>query len=227
MLIYVAVSDFTSRRDDASLLLLFWVLGTFLFASEINWTINERVVLPMAPAVGILIARRVAFVSTGALPIQRIGCIAALFSALSLSFLLTLADYRWSAEMLKVTQKIPSFIHSSKQHVWFQGHWGFQYYMENIAGASPVDFSSTTIGIDDLMVTPNFGSDIIPISSAVRKHVDVIPTAPLSWLTVMHPLMGAGFYSSTFGHLPYAFGRVKPESYYVISFSKEVRFNMN
>jgi hypothetical protein len=53
--LWLALTDFWHRRDSDSALLLFWVIGTFLFAGFVNWTINARSVLPMIPAVGLLI----------------------------------------------------------------------------------------------------------------------------------------------------------------------------
>ena len=54
----LAFTDFLRNRDANSALLLMWVLGTWVFASFVNWGVNARSVLPMIPAVGILLARR-------------------------------------------------------------------------------------------------------------------------------------------------------------------------
>jgi hypothetical protein len=54
----LAGADVFRRRDACSWLLALWVFGTFLFTAFFNWTVNGRSLLPMAPAVGILIARR-------------------------------------------------------------------------------------------------------------------------------------------------------------------------
>ena len=54
----LAVADVWKRRDARSWLLALWVMGTFVFTAVFNWTINGRSILPMAPAVGILLARR-------------------------------------------------------------------------------------------------------------------------------------------------------------------------
>ena len=55
----LAAADAWKRRDADSLLLMLWVLGTFIFTGFVNWTINARSVLPLIPAAGILLARRV------------------------------------------------------------------------------------------------------------------------------------------------------------------------
>src|SRR5204862_6338284 len=54
----LAVADVWARRDAGAWLLGLWVIGTFLFAAEINWTVNGRSLLPMGPAIGMLVARR-------------------------------------------------------------------------------------------------------------------------------------------------------------------------
>ena len=55
----LAAADAWKRRDADSLLLMLWVFGTFIFTGFVNWTINARSVLPLIPAAGILLARRV------------------------------------------------------------------------------------------------------------------------------------------------------------------------
>jgi hypothetical protein len=54
----LAAVDVWKRRDADSLLLALWVLGTFVFTAFLNWTVNARSVLPLNPAAGILLARR-------------------------------------------------------------------------------------------------------------------------------------------------------------------------
>ena len=58
-LLALAVADLMAHRDAKSILLFLWIAGTFVFATFLNWTINGRSVLPMVPAVGILIMRRI------------------------------------------------------------------------------------------------------------------------------------------------------------------------
>ncbi len=55
----LAAADTWKRKNAESLLLMLWVLGTFIFTGFVNWTINARSVLPLIPAAGILLARRV------------------------------------------------------------------------------------------------------------------------------------------------------------------------
>src|SRR5207245_1481240 len=54
----LAAADYWHERDADSLFLASWVVGTFLFTAFLNWTINARSALPLIPAIGILLARR-------------------------------------------------------------------------------------------------------------------------------------------------------------------------
>src|SRR6184192_3835044 len=83
-----------------------WVCGTFFFATMMNWSITARTILPMAPAVVILLIRRfknsavVAAAVTGGrgLPILPLRTAAAtwwpLLPAALVSLLVTAADYK-------------------------------------------------------------------------------------------------------------------------------------
>ena len=53
----LAVADLLQRKTAESVLLCLWVLGTFFFASLMNWSVTSRTLLPIAPAVAILLVR--------------------------------------------------------------------------------------------------------------------------------------------------------------------------
>src|SRR5256714_4163226 len=53
----LAVADLFHQKTADSLLLNLWVFGTFFFATMMNWSITSRTILPIAPAVGILLIR--------------------------------------------------------------------------------------------------------------------------------------------------------------------------
>jgi uncharacterized membrane protein YgdD (TMEM256/DUF423 family) len=57
-LVGLAVADLRSRRDAGAWLLACTVLGTLAFAGVIAWSVSGRHILPIAPAVGILVVRR-------------------------------------------------------------------------------------------------------------------------------------------------------------------------
>ena len=219
----IALSDLSRNRDADSLLLALWVLGTFVFAGMVNWTVNERIILPMAPAAGILVSRRLLRMAPGCGRLKRYGFACALAPALLLSLLVTLADYRWAGEIRKEVQRVPFSGSNSGQRLWFQGHWGFQYYMEQIGGKH-LDFRRSEVHAGDLLVRPSFTTNFESLPDDAFELVDKFPAAPLSFLAVMDPSARAGFYSSVVGPLPYAFGPVTPEIYWVHAFKQNIRF---
>ena len=95
-LLWLPLADLWHARDAQSALLALWVGGTFIFCWIFNWTINGRSILPMAPAVSILIARRIGryakpsthrVFSWGFLPLVPVGLLAVA---------VTWADTRWA-----------------------------------------------------------------------------------------------------------------------------------
>jgi 4-amino-4-deoxy-L-arabinose transferase-like glycosyltransferase len=58
-LLALLFSDVWKLRDSDSSFLGLWTLGTFVFAVFLNWTVNARSILPLIPAAGILLARRI------------------------------------------------------------------------------------------------------------------------------------------------------------------------
>jgi len=115
-------------------------------------------------------------------------------------------------------------LHASRKHtLWFQGHWGFQYYMQE-AGAKPIDFDDTTLEPGDVVVVPinntrNFGLD--PNYASVVRTLDV-PVCP--WLTTMRSARGAGFYSSIWGPMPFVFGPAPEEEYQIWRVGSTMRY---
>jgi len=223
VLLSVVLSDLIENRDGKSLLLVLWVVGTFVFAGMVNWTVSERNILPMAPAAGILISRRLTRNGPLCSKFHRAGFAVALLPALSVSLLVTFADYRWADEMHKAVQRISLSRPKAGQSLWFQGHWGFQYYMERNGGKS-LDFAASKALSGDMFVSPSFNTNMNEQLGDQLDSIGEIQTTPFSWLAVMAPEKAAGFYSSFFGPVPYVFGRVNAEKYTVYAFKKNMSF---
>ena len=163
----IAGSELKKWRDSDSLFLGLWVFGTFIFTAFVNWTINARSIL--------------AIDSSGrhfdgaddwtnlSIDLRHRRCKEKVALALVLSgvvsFWLAKADADWanSAELAAV------FIHQQTENqpgtVWFQGHWGFQYYMQ-LLGARPVDFLRTDMQRGDVLVVPENNADAYRMPTA-------------------------------------------------------------
>ncbi len=59
LVLWLAVSDIVKHESADACLLALWVWGTFGFAAFVNWKCNVRNMLPIAPALGILLVRRI------------------------------------------------------------------------------------------------------------------------------------------------------------------------
>jgi len=217
--LWIGGSELRMWRDSDSLFLGLWVLGTFIFTAFVNWTINARSILPLIPATGILMARRLDklnFDSTS--PLQRKVALALLLSGV-VSFWLAKADADWanSAEQAAI------FIHQQSENqtgtVWFQGHWGFQYYMQ-LLGARPVDFLRTEMERGDVLVVPENNADAYRMPTAqFVASTNLLQIKLPQPISTMRWRSGAAFYSSFYGPLPFAFGASETERYYVFRLS--------
>ena len=82
----------------------------------------------MAPAAGILLVRRI---EQRALPFKRYSTLFwPLVPAVFVALLVTWADYGLANSARSAVEKIYATYIKEQRPLWFQGHWGFQYYME-------------------------------------------------------------------------------------------------
>jgi len=214
-LVALALRDLWEQKDANSAFLVLWVLGTFFFAGFLNWSANGRSILPLVPAAAILIARRFERVQRPAawklaLPLLAAGVV---------SLWIACGDTAWA----RSARDAASMIRKETQNrtVWFAGHWGFQYYLQALGGR-PVDirtFSSNYQSGDFIAIPKNNTNtfDLAPEVVASRQIIEL----PINRRTAtMCPELGAGFYSSVWGPLPFAFGPVTPERYQLLELTK-------
>lgn len=168
-LIALSLLDFKEQRDTHSLILLLWILGTLLFCA-VNWTLNARSLLPMGPAVAIVLVRRIERGNGSAKP--RYLSIAFGIAGL-ISVLIAYADYQLANTARLAAEQIRETLGTSSR-IWFQGHWGFQYYAQ-ARGLRAFDMKYSEIQPGDFMVIPGGNvnrvlvpSDMIP-AGMIRK----------------------------------------------------------
>jgi len=205
----LTVTDVAQRRTADSVLLSLWVIGTFFFAAIMNWSITARTLLPMAPAVMILLLRR--FNTSQASNGRTLWW--PLLPAALVSLLVTTADYKFANTARLASSYFQNRFQTEPGTVWFEGHWGFQYYMEQWR-AKPVDQNERGIVSGDLVIIPWTNTNISltsPATTALTEQVNF----PQFLLATMSSETGAGFYSSRWGPLPWVFARIPPELYLV------------
>ena len=210
----LAVLDLAQERSPEAGLLAAWTAGTLTFAVGLNWSVNARALLPLAPAFGILLARR----------LDRREALGVLSSAWTLRWALVPAAalalaVAWSDQQLAFTSRTAANdlavrFGGRPGTVWFQGHWGFQYYAERL-GFRALDFRHPAVQVGELIIKPDGITNPIELPQGT-----VMPTLELSFdgpsaLGTMNLPLGAGFYSDVWGPLPFTFGAVPPERYRV------------
>jgi hypothetical protein len=208
----LAAVDFWTRRNAESLLLGLWVFGTFVFTAFLNWTINARSVLPLIPAAGILLARRLDGLGIASRKALQWKAATALLLSGAVSLWVAQADAEWANVAKQTAPVIGQRAKTETGTVWFQGHWGFQYYMQRL-GMRPLDFTNSTLNPQDLLVVPE--SDFYahaPPGGFVASE-ELMETRLRQPVMTMNSGTEAGFYGSFYGALPFAFGKAPTEQY--------------
>ena len=204
-------------------LLALWCGGTFIFASLLNWTVNGRSILPLTPAAAILLVRRLELARgwTGARS-PAVSVLPLCLSAL-VGFGITWADYQLANSARSAVETLKPELVTGNSPVWFQGHWGFQYYME-IAGAKALDFGRSKLSRGDLLVSPQAGANFDQPGDGVAL-VRTMGLPSCRWLTPWNDQAGAGFYSDVFGPLPYAIMAEQSEEYGIYEVTNTLLFS--
>jgi hypothetical protein len=194
-ILWLCAVDLRERRDADSLLLASWLIGTFVFASFLNWSVNARSVLPMAPATGMLIARRREKLSP-------LFAVVALAPAFLVSAATAWADEKLADTARSAAQDIRERYSSELPDVWFEGHWGFQYYMQ-AWGARALDYASFELRVHDVLVIPRHAVNVEQLPRKTWETIEILDYSVPRWLATMNPDAPAGFYASNFGILPF------------------------
>ena len=210
----LAVADLIEHRDGPSFLFFCWVFGTFGFATFCNWSITGRTILPMAPAVAILLVRSWEKSSAPASMLRR--CLVILAAA-AVSLIITAADYRQAESARDAAREFQKRFQAAPGTTWFESHWGFQYYMQQW-GAKPVNAADSEVASNDVLVFPSNSSAVIPLPLEWFSPPETVEFPTLPFISTHGRGTGAAFYSSAHGAIPWAIDRVAPEVYYVMRF---------
>ena len=199
-------------RDETNTVLLAWVVLCLLNSAFVNWMLSGRSLLPVLPAVSVLLARRLGELPQARnerwrlwLPLALAGCLA---------IAVAVADYCFANSVRSAARKISQELGAQNRPIWFQGHWGFQYYMQQ-AGYSPLDLARPAAEPGDWVVTPYNNVMICVLPPEVATAGQTITNSPLPFLATVNVDAGAGFYTSHFGAIPFVFGKIPGDVYYL------------
>jgi tetratricopeptide (TPR) repeat protein len=124
------------------------------------------------------------------------------------------ADYDLADASRAAARYLCAKYQTPTQQLWFEGHWGFQYYMEQL-GAKPLDFAYHKLVPGELVALPAPASFAPALPSDLGKLVEAAAytsDAPCSTMTYSGK---AAFYCALYGPLPFVFGQPDPATFSV------------
>ena len=215
----LAAMDLWERRDAASVLLLLWLMGIFVFAVALNWTISARSFLPAVPAVGILAARRMTRKYPAPARSHFLQLSLPAFVAGVIGLLLVKADYDTAGAQRTAAMQLGAKYRLSGKGVWFNDHWGFQYYIEPF-GAKAMELRTPEYETGNIFIitshTSDFSSNDFNIGASGRLHlIETGEVIGRRRLATADPAAEAGFYGTCVGVLPFAIGNIGPQYFEV------------
>jgi len=206
----LTVASLRRQWTPESWLLFLWVSGTFCFAAFFNWTVNGRTILPMVPAVAILLARRWEERFPANEQWSRRASAFCLASGAALALLVAQADFAFAKAARESATVTYEKYGQGQGRFWLQGHWGFQYYMESL-GASLLDVNRTVLRRGDIIATPENNTNFSSLGADLVVLRELLAVPGPRFLATMRGEVGGGFYAASRGPLPFAFGLVPPE----------------
>lgn len=207
------------RRDAVTLLLGLWLWGTLLFAGVVNWTCNGRSILPLVPAAAILALRDAPRLFAAGSGGWIRGALVAVGLALSLLVVHGEAAFA-NADREMARALLEDYPPSKAQTVWFQGHWGWQYYLQ-AGGARPIDFKHTVLPPNDVILMPQNNTNVLELGDAVTQVIKERNAPQSRFVASMSEARGAAFHASKLGPLPYRLGPAPPHGFQVLRTRKQ------
>ena len=225
LLLFLAATEIRRTRDVESMALAGWIGCVLFFTVVLNWTVNARSLLPIAPAAAILLARRLS-ATQGSLAKRR--CWWALIPTVIISVSLVQADSQMADTTRAMTKQIYAKYAPPGHQLWADGgHGTFQYYM-NKFGSRSIDLERSTLAPGDMVVLPiGYNNGFISLPPGKVQLVDSLWSRPGGWLflTGSTDMGAAGFYASVNGPIPFGIGAGKPQNYLILRVDSKIFYN--
>jgi len=218
-------SQFQGNADLRSVVLFLWVIS--ILAIPLIYVHNAAKYLLIAQPPFILLLlnywNRSQFHSRkwilAALPLMLAVSLGVAWADFGLANLYKEQAFRFYKEFVHPIQNKPA---TTKNQVWFTGHWGWQYYLENWGAlALPTSVKSLpTLRGGDLVLQPTYNSVNQP-PAELGSRLKELERYEIDWnwpFRTMNYAARAGFYSNNWGPLPYSLSRAPLETFTVYRF---------
>lgn len=210
--VMACAKEVSKGLNHDSIFLLLWFFGIFVFGCYLNWAINARSFILLVPVVGILLSRRLGEWNIKRGSLKNTTVYATIGVAGLISVATVYADYAWANTARTAAREI-TLKYGEQGRIFFQGHWGFQFYMEKL-GARPLNYLGPNIRLGDYIVVPINNTNLAKLDSRFNP-VEIMTFSPKSFIATMSPARSAGFYASVWGAVPYSFEKPREELYYI------------
>lgn len=211
IILALAITDFMRHRTNASIFLLLWTAGVLIFVCAVNWTVSGRNFLPLAPAAAILIVRRLELPPGNGL---KYFC-GPLGISLAVALMLACADWRLANTARAAAINLTSQLSSRYKIITFEGHWGFQYYMEQL-GFQPLRRNPLALTTNEAFIVPLQNTSLFRLPDNIAATEAEFNYLPSKWISIQNAKAGAGYYSDGWGPVPFFFGPAPAETYLVV-----------
>ena len=199
------------------------LLADSFSAIVLNFAVNARSFLLIVPAAAILLVRRLK--ATRGNPVADGWLLWPLIPAAAIALSVAAADDQLANSGRTAAEQITAKYKSASHQLWFEGHGAFQYYMEKLGG-QPIDVERSLLQPGDVVVVPEIGTYIHASTRSVG-WVEGLVFSPFSWMNLMGGTKNeaAGFYGANWGPVPFAFGKLPAQPYFVVKVFSRVQFN--
>jgi hypothetical protein len=202
----VAFVHAAREADGPSLFLAAWIALHLVYLWLWSWTIAARFVLPLMLPLVILLAAA-AHAAMGEHVMRRLALHGATATAaLGVSVVLLAADGDVGAFYRHALPQVAAQARLEARRAHFVGSWGFQHYAER-ARLTKVNGDAPNVARGDVVVQPYYAANReLPagLSWRVAELASLPGPAPTLSIHTMNINVGAGFYSSAYGPLPFA-----------------------
>lgn len=205
-LIFICIESSAHLREPAvNRFLIFWLILMLVPAILFLPFGTSRYMLPVLPPLVFILLRIIENK-------PRYLLNAALCATIGLSLLLSIADDRFAGSYRNFSNTLKG-LHSG-QKVWYIGEWGFRHYM-NKNGYRYLLSDNNSPQSGDLIVRADLAG-LHWMSAELRSRCEVIQTVDMNEdlpLRILNPQAKAGFYSHSFGLLPFSFSKARLEHF--------------
>jgi len=210
----LAISDAMRHRTPASVLLALWLAGGLVFIGAVNWTVSGRNLLPLAPAVALLVIRHLESSPGSERPDRFRHWWWPLGISLAVALMVARADWHWANSERTIAGTMKDQLASRCDSIAFEGHWGFHYYMEQM-GAKPLARTPLHLNHNVAIVLPMGNTCLFDLPSNLVEPLAKVDVTSSKWISIQSIPDGAGYYSDEWGPAPFIFGPATEESYWV------------